>query len=675
MSQGVDQVFTRLFKASPEKILALRPGSFEIIAATDDYLKATMTRESDIVGKTLFELFPDNPDDDQTDGVQNLLLSLQRVQSLKAFDIIGVHRYPIRLANGSFEERFWRSVNSPVLDDAGDIEFIMHRVEEVTALIDEAGSCTQVVAAERDTTERKEAELLMAGERFELISRATDNVFWDWDLINNTVWWSDAITEQFGYTSSELEPGPESWTRRTHPDDLDRLLESVYQFLDSDKTFWSGEFRFFRSDGKAANVIGRGTVIRNGAGRPVRMMGSMIDITERVEMEQRLRESQRLEAIGHLTGGVAHDFNNLLTVIQGNAEMLTELSTDPNLQAMAEMTLTAARRGAELTKRLLAFARRQPLDPKATDLNQLVAASQALIRRTLPENIELEFVPDPNLGIAEVDANELDTALLNLVVNARDAMRGGGKLTIETANAVLDRHYADRHPEVSAGEYVMVGVSDTGIGMDADTAHRAFEPFFTTKSKDKGSGLGLSMVFGFTKQSGGHIKIYSEPNEGTSVKLYFPRARGVQHTHYQPPAELQPQGGTEHILIAEDDDLVLEHLERQLRSLGYRVTTATSGPDAFDALGAHGDVELLLTDIIMPGGMSGRELADRARVLYPSVKVLFTSGYTENAIVHHGRLDPDVNLLSKPYSRLELATKVREVLDAQQHCESGKPTG
>jgi CheY-like chemotaxis protein len=222
---------------------------------------------------------------------------------------------------------------------------------------------------------------------------------------------------------------------------------------------------------------------------------------------------------------------------------------------------------------------------------------------------------------------------------------------------------------------VMVGVSDTGIGMDADTAHRAFEPFFTTKSKDKGSGLGLSMVFGFTKQSGGHIKIYSEPNEGTSVKLYFPRARGVQHTHYQPPAELQPQWGTEHILIAEDDDLVLEHLERQLRSLGYRVTTATSGPDAFDALGAHGDVELLLTDIIMPGGMSGRELADRARVLYPSVKVLFTSGYTENAIVHHGRLDPDVNLLSKPYSRLELATKVREVLDAQQHCESGKPTG
>ncbi|WP_409522487.1 PAS domain S-box protein [Nitrincola sp. MINF-07-Sa-05] len=387
------------------------------------------------------------------------------------------------------------------------------------------------------------------------------------------------------------------------------------------------------------------------------------DITQRKAMEQQLRESQKLEAVGHLTGGVAHDFNNLLTVILGNTEMLVELLDDPDLRAMAEMTVSAAQRGAELTKRLLAFARRQPLDPKATDINQLVATMQALIRRTLPENIVLEFISDPDLGITEIDGNELDTALLNLVVNARDAMPRGGKLTIETANRELDSEYAERYTEVAPGEYVMVCVSDTGTGMDPDTVRRAFEPFFTTKSVGKGSGLGLSMVFGFTKQSGGHLKIYSEPGEGTTVKLYFRRMRGAHYASYQPAAALLVQGGTEHILIAEDDDLVLKHLETQLLSLGYRVTSATSGPEALSVLQAQRDIGLLFTDIIMPGGMNGRELADQARAVYPLLKVLFTSGYTENAIVHQGRLDPGVDLLSKPYTRLELATKVREVLD------------
>lgn len=387
------------------------------------------------------------------------------------------------------------------------------------------------------------------------------------------------------------------------------------------------------------------------------------DITDRIDMEQRLRESQKLEAVGHLTGGVAHDFNNLLTVIMGNAEMMTELVTEPNLRSMAGMTLSAAQRGAQLTSRLLAFARRQPLNPKSTDLNQLAQLMHPLIRRTLPENIEFEFVPDLELGITEIDAGELDTALLNLVVNARDAMPDGGKLTIETANAVLDDGYAAHHAEVVPGEYVMISVSDTGCGMTPDTVRRAFEPFFTTKSVGKGSGLGLSMVFGFTKQSGGHLNIYSEQGEGTSIKLYFPRIQGAQKSTYKPTVERQPEGGTEHILIAEDDELVLKHLEAQLRFLGYRVTAVSSGPKALNVLETQDDIDLLLTDIIMPGGMNGRELSDRARAARPSLKVLYTSGYTENAIVHHGRLDPGVDLLSKPYSRFELANKVREVID------------
>lgn len=537
---------------------------------------------------------------------------------------------------------------------------------DITPLFDAGGNCTHFVAVEREITERKQQqdELKRFQNRAQLISRAANDVIWDWDLTNDDVWWNDSITDVFGYTIPDLEPGPESWIFRIHPDDRDRVLKNIHSFLEGDEEYWSSEYRFMKSDGQAATVIDRGFVIRDESGKALRMVGSMIDITERKEMEQQLRESQKLEAVGHLTGGVAHDFNNLLTVILGNSETLAGLLTDPKLLPMVKMTVAAAERGAQLTSRLLAFARRQPLNPEPSDLNQLMGSMQGLIRRTLPESIELEFLPDPELGVAEIDPGQMDTAVLNLVINARDAMPEGGKLTLETANVVLDSEYADRHPEVVPGEYVMVCVSDTGMGMDSATSKRAFEPFFTTKAVGKGSGLGLSMVFGFTKQSGGHIKIYSEPGEGTSVKLYFPRVQAGREPSLQPTTVEAPlQGGTEHVLIAEDNDLVLEHLRNQLLSLGYRVTAVVSGPEALNALQAHDDIDLLLTDVIMPGGMNGRELADRAQEFRPSLRVLFTSGYTENAIVHHGRLDPGVALLSKPYTRLELATKVRMVLD------------
>jgi len=388
------------------------------------------------------------------------------------------------------------------------------------------------------------------------------------------------------------------------------------------------------------------------------------DTTERREMEQRLRESQRLEAVGHLTGGIAHDFNNLLTVILGNAELLAESISDPNLRPLAEMTVAASQRGSELTSRLLAFARRRPLNPKPTNINQVIESIEPLIRRTLPEHIEIEFMLGPDLHVIEIDAGEFDAALLNLVVNARDAMQAGGKLTIETTNSVLEPNYAARHPGVEAGEYVTVCVSDTGSGMTPDTVKRAFEPFFTTKPTGKGSGLGLSMVFGFTKQSGGHLKIYSEVGEGTTIKLYFPKVNESVSDTYQTLADESPQGGDEHILITEDDDLVRQHLEGQLKLLGYRVTSSASGKEALAILTDQTDIDLLLTDVVMPGGMNGPQLAAQAQMLYPKLKVLYTSGYTENAVVHHGRLDPGVTLLSKPYTRMELARKVRLVLDA-----------
>jgi signal transduction histidine kinase/ActR/RegA family two-component response regulator len=435
------------------------------------------------------------------------------------------------------------------------------------------------------------------------------------------------------------------------------------------------EIEFRAKNGEGALLIFRaqtGVLGAKSVNNAMEVTGIVQDITELRSLGSQLQQAQKLEAVGHLTGGVAHDFNNLLTVILGSAEQITEMTTDPKLRHMAETTMAAAERGAELTGRLLAFARRKPLDPKPTDLNQLIKEMRKLIRQTLPESIDLEFVFAPDLGIAEIDAGELDAALLNLVVNAHDAMEENDKLMIETANVVLDRAYANRHAEVEPGEYVMICVSDTGSGMDPETVQRAFEPFFTTKDVGKGSGLGLSMVFGFAKQSGGHIKIYSEPGEGTLVKLYFPRVHTAQETDFKPSIDFSLQGGTENILIAEDDELVLEHLKNQLLSLGYQATTARSGPEALEAVQTRDDIDLLMTDVVMPGGMNGRELAEQALAARPSLRVLFTSGYTENTFVHHCRLDPGVALLSKPYTRLELATKLRRVLDDEPQKGGGR---
>lgn len=387
-------------------------------------------------------------------------------------------------------------------------------------------------------------------------------------------------------------------------------------------------------------------------------IGHMLD---RRAMAARLARSERLSAVGELTGGIAHDFNNLLTVVLGNAELLSErLRGDPELGPLADMTRIAAERGADLTGRLLAFARRQPLDPQTTDVNRLLASMADLLRRTLGEQIEIEFAADDALWAAMVDAPQLENAILNLCLNARDAMPEGGHLTIETRNSELDDSYASRHDELMPGQYVMIGVSDTGIGMDALTVERAFEPFFSTKDVGQGSGLGLSMVYGFIKQSRGHVRIYSEPGDGTTVRLYLPRSSTNADVQITSSPASAAQAAGEKILLVEDDDIVREHVLRQLQSLGYEVVPARNGPHAMAILEQTAGFDLLFTDVVMSGGMSGRELADAARKLHPDLPVLFTSGYTENAIVHHGRLDPGVHLLAKPYRRQELAVKLRE---------------
>ncbi|HEY0444892.1 MAG TPA: ATP-binding protein [Allosphingosinicella sp.] len=394
------------------------------------------------------------------------------------------------------------------------------------------------------------------------------------------------------------------------------------------------------------------------------------EIRERMQVEEALRQAQKMEAIGQLTGGVAHDFNNLLTIIMGSLDSIRRQLEDPakeldiaRLRRLQNMAFQGAERASTLTSRLLAFARRQPLKPEPIDLNKLAAGLTDLLQRTLGERIALETVSTPGLWLANADRAELESALVNVAINARDAMPNGGKLTIETANVWLDEDYVRKLTEpVPPGQYVMLAVADTGQGMDRQTLDRVFEPFFTTKGVGKGTGLGLSQVYGFVRQSGGHIRIYSEPGAGTTIKLYLPREVDPHAKVSQPHREIDADGGAETILVVEDHDGLREYSTSVLRELGYQVLEASEGGAALELLKARQDVQLLFTDVVLPG-LNGRQLADEALRVRPELKVLFTTGYTRNAIVHDGRLDPGVDLISKPFTFAALASKVRQVLD------------
>ncbi len=390
----------------------------------------------------------------------------------------------------------------------------------------------------------------------------------------------------------------------------------------------------------------------------------MREVAERSKVEDALRQAQKMEAIGQLTGGVAHDFNNLLTLIIGGLDIIRRgRSDEAKIDRGVAMAHQGAQRAAGLTGRLLAFARRQSLEPKPLDLNVLVRDMTELLHRTLGEQIELEGVLAPRLWAIEADQNQLESAILNLAVNARDAMPEGGRLTIETSNAALDETYVDPAAEVIPGQYSVVAISDSGVGMTPEVRSRVFEPFFTTKEPGQGTGLGLSMVYGFVKQSGGHVTIYSEPGQGTTVKLYFPRFYGdgeskpVKFEKTAPGSE-----SDEAVLILEDNDDVRAYSVMILSELGYHVLQAAGGEDALEILRGEERVDLLFTDVVLPG-KSGKVIAEQALALRPGLKVLFTTGYSRNAIVHHGRLDPGVHLIAKPFTFEQLATRVRELLD------------
>ncbi len=487
---------------------------------------------------------------------------------------------------------------------------------------------------------------------------------WEWNVVTNEVRWSDEIYRIIGLEPQEFEATFEAFLATVHPDDRPTVEAAVYKALNEKKPYAidhrivlrSGEVRFVHEQAE----------VTFDAGKAIRMSGTVQDITERKRAEAQLQQAQKMEVIGNLTGGIAHDFNNLLTVILGNLQLLDRsVEGDERLLKRVQAATNATLRGADLTKRLLAFSRRQVLEPKLVKLNDLVMGVHELLGRTLGEAIEIKTIVAKDLWPTHVDPGQLENVLLNLAINARDAMPEGGKLTIETANAPLDEAYAAHRSYVVPGDYVMLAVTDTGTGMSPEVLDSAFEPFFTTKEAGQGSGLGLSMVYGFVKQSAGYVNIYSEMGHGTTVKVYLPKAKPSDAAAAEEVESYEEvPSGKETILVVEDDAAVRETAVALLEELGYRVLEAEDGPSALAIVDQGEDFDLLLTDVVMPGGMSGAVVARRVREHHPRVKVLYSSGYTQNAIAHGGMLDEGVELIAKPYLREALGRKVRRVLDS-----------
>ncbi|HSZ52959.1 MAG TPA: PAS domain S-box protein [Caulobacteraceae bacterium] len=578
----------------------------------------------------------------------------------------GLPATALRLAKteGRFEREGWR-----VRKDGA--RFWAHVV--IDPIREPSGRLIGYAKITRDLTERRNAEeaLKRSEELFRLLVRGvTDYAIYMLDTEGRVSSWNAGAQRIKGYSPDEIigEHFSRFYTEEDKQEDVPgRGLRTAER-----EGRWETEGWRVRKDGSRfwAHVII--DALRSDYGELLGFAKITRDITERKEAEraleqarQALFQSQKMDALGQLTGGVAHDFNNLLTIIVGGLDTVARSKPDETVRIdrALDMARHAAERAASLTSRLLAFSRRQPLQPTPTDLNILVRNMTELLHRTLGEQVEIEGVLSTGLWMVDVDQNQLESAILNLAVNARDAMPNGGKLTIESANTNLDHNYAATESDVVPGPYVVLSICDTGSGIAEDVLQRVFEPFFTTKALGRGTGLGLSMVYGFVKQSGGHVTIYSEPGRGTCVKLYLPQYTGDELAAIsRTPEECPGARNDEVVLVVEDNDQVRAFSVMALTDLGYKVLEARTAEEALPVLAAGQRIDLLFTDVMLPGE-TGRFLGDRAGELRPGLRVLFTTGYSRDAIVHHGRLDRGVELLLKPFTFDQLARRVREVLD------------
>lgn len=527
----------------------------------------------------------------------------------------------------------------------------------------------KALRATAERLEKSQAALKQSDSRYALAARGANEGLYDWDIASGKAYYSPRFLEIAGDTQNGLDARRRGWLDAIHRDDRSRVVQSVKQVVEEGAEFLDVECRIVRPDGKERRVHLTGAAERGRDGAAIRLAGSLGDITEYRAAEEALRRAQKMEAIGRLSGGIGHDFNNLLSIVIGNLDLLIEdMDERPAERERAEIALKAALRGAALTKRLLAVARQLPAAKCVSDINAVVASMRTILSRALTSEIVFDIHSQPDLWSAEIDPGDLEDSILNLAINARDAMPSGGRLVIETGNARLDNDYAQRNPGVVPGDYVMIAVSDTGCGMSKATLEKAFEPFFSTKPAGSGTGLGLSMVYGFVKRSAGHIAIYSEPDHGTTVRIYLPRAAGPKANVSDVDIRRDDlPRGREKILVVDDEEDLRKLAVKYLTDLGYDTVSAADGPSALDIIERERNIDVLFSDVLMPGGINGYDLAATARRRLPTLKVLLTSGFSRHAGPSSD--SPDVKLtdmlLVKPFRKTDLATKMREVIEAR----------
>ena len=674
--------YQAIFEANPNLHLILAPDKdFTVLAANDARLRATYTRREQSVGRPVFEVFRKNPDDPDEFGTSVLRASLERVLRSRSPDEMAITRYDIpRPASegGGFEVRYWSPVNVPVLGADGNVRYIIHQVEDVT-----------------DEVQQPDAGMLShLNERFRAALLASGTGTFNWALRDGSLHFDSALEQIFGLAHGVRVANLEGFVAQVHLEDRERVRQAFEQYAEGED--FAIEFRLARAatgdkwlackakafcdaEGTLAYVAGACTDItaRKQAEESLRISENRLrqlneqlearvatEVRERSRTEDALRQAQKMEAVGQLTGGIAHDFNNLLTGIVGSLDLMQRRHArgEQDLDRYINAAVTSAQRAAALTQRLLAFSRRQTLHLKPVDVNQLVASLEDLLHRTTGENITLETRLSAGLLPACMDANQLESAVINLVINARDAMPHGGRITVSTASFVMGNRPDPAKRGLNEGEYILLSVTDTGTGMTPEVIARAFEPFFTTKPIGQGTGLGLSMVYGFIKQAKGYVQVESEPGRGSRVCLYLPVQHGEAVT---PVPESEPvlNGAGETILVVEDEPVVRSLVVEVLNDLGYQTIEAGDATEALPSLEDGQRIDLLITDVGLPG-MNGRQLADVARQHRPSLKVLFATGYAESATAKDF-LGKGMAVITKPFAIEAFASKVREMLGPQ----------
>jgi PAS domain S-box-containing protein len=674
--------FQAIFDATPGNYLLL-DANFTIVGVNQCYLTATMTRREEIVGRGLFDIFPDNPDDPAADGVRNLRASLDRVLARKQPDRMPVQHYDIRrpeAEGGGFEERYWSPLNTPLLDEAGRVSYIIHWVEDVTEFVrlkrqmleqdlqkEEVATRARRIEAEvylRGEAVEAHRQLTEAGRHYQFLADLVPQLIWTADPLGAPDYFNQRWVEFSGVARENLLL--DGWQQLLHPDDRSKTLDLWQDAIRTGADKYVVQHRMRGRDGTHRWMLTVGLPYRDAAERVIKWFGSTTDIHDKVIADERLQQAQRLQAAGQLAGGVAHEVNNMMTIVIGCGDFALEaLGPEHPQRGEVQEMVKAATRAADVTRQLLAYSRQQVFRIMVLNLNQVVRELTPALTRLIGSDRQLALRHAPDDIFIRADRGQLEQVLINLVANARDATGTDGLISVETGAVDLNAEALrkDHDEELPPGRYARLAVRDNGTGMPADVAARVFEPFFTTKPMGQGTGLGLSMVYGIVKQSGGIPELISRPGEGTTVALYLPVVSEEPALALMPVAGIR--GGGEQILVVEDDPQVRAITRRTLQGAGYAVYEAITGLAAINFMDSHpGEINLVVSDVVMPG-VNGRELADQLRITHPDVPILFMSGYPGSEIERRGlRVDRD-SLLVKPFGPEVLVAAVGAALARQ----------